>query len=62
MPSTRPHLHEVGAELERQAVVTEAQLRAAIWQGNKAQERAARIQLNELNSKLLLIHARVRVN
>ncbi|WP_380005690.1 hypothetical protein [Deinococcus oregonensis] len=33
---------------------------AAVWQGNKAGERAIRIELNELNSKLLLIRSQIK--
>lgn len=60
LPSSRPHLHQIKAELERQVTDTETRLRAATWQGNRAEDRALRIELNDLNSKLLLIHSRVK--
>ncbi|UQN08591.1 hypothetical protein [Deinococcus sp. QL22] len=59
LPLTRPQLHEVQAELQRQIALTEARLSAALWQGNKQSQRTLRIELNELNSKLMLIQTRV---
>ncbi|MFB9991095.1 hypothetical protein ACFFLM_03735 [Deinococcus oregonensis] len=60
LPTGRARLQGVQAELEWQVTATDARLTAAVWQGNKAGERAIRIELNELNSKLLLIRSQIK--
>jgi hypothetical protein len=61
LPTTRSGLHEVEAELNWQVVAMEAQLTAAVWQRQRGDERAKRIELNELNSKLMLIHSQLKI-
>ncbi|MDB5046879.1 MAG: hypothetical protein JWQ08_2929 [Deinococcus sp.] len=60
LPAGRAPLQSVQAELEWQAMATEARLTEAVWQRNRASERAIRIELNELNSKLLLIRSQLK--
>ena len=59
LPLTRPQLQDVQAQLQRQIVLIEGRLSTAIWQRDTPGQRAFRIELNELNSKLMLIHTRV---
>ncbi|WP_019011454.1 hypothetical protein [Deinococcus aquatilis] len=62
LPSSRPQLQEVQAHLERQAVLAEVRLTAAIWKGGrKAEERTVRVELNDLNSQLLFIRTQLKV-
>ncbi|WP_019010227.1 hypothetical protein [Deinococcus aquatilis] len=59
LPSSRPQLQEVQANLERQVVFIEARL-AAIGQGDRqAEERALRVKLSTLRSQLTFIHMRM---
>lgn len=60
LPSDRSQLQDVRAELAREVAMIEARLTAAIWQRHKSDERAVRIELNELNSKLMLIHSQLK--
>ncbi|UQN08234.1 hypothetical protein [Deinococcus sp. QL22] len=62
LPCDTVDLAEVETDLQRQIVLAEARFRAAVWLGyNRVEERAARIEIMELNSKLIAIQMRVNV-
>ncbi|UQN09295.1 hypothetical protein [Deinococcus sp. QL22] len=62
LPCDAVHLAGVETDLQRQIVLAEARFRAAVWLGNnRVEERAARVEVIELNSKLMAIQMRVNV-
>lgn len=62
LPGDAVGLQQIEAELHRQIVLAEARFRAAVWQGNnRVEERAARVQVIELNSKLMATRTRSSV-
>lgn len=60
LPTDLAELRAVQADLGRQIVQAEARLRRAVNLGkNRLEERAARVELTELNSKLMAIQTRL---
>jgi hypothetical protein len=60
LPANVADLQALQADLGRQIVQAEARLRTAVSRGNdRAEERAARVQLTELNSKLMTVQTRL---
>ncbi len=60
LPTDLPQLQTLQADLGRQIVQAETRLRTAVGRGNdRAEERAARVQLTELNSKLMTVQTRL---
>lgn len=60
LPADLLGLQAVRADLERQVLQAETRLKTAVGQGkDRAEERAARVELTELNSKLMTIQTRL---
>ncbi|MFB9992500.1 hypothetical protein ACFFLM_11030 [Deinococcus oregonensis] len=60
LPADLVGLQALQADLGRQIVQAEARLRRAVSRGNdRIEERAARVELTELNSKLMTIQTRL---
>ncbi|MFB9994813.1 hypothetical protein ACFFLM_22935 [Deinococcus oregonensis] len=62
LPGDAVGLQQVETELHHQIVLSEAKFRATVWLGSsRAEERLARLELTELNSKLMAIQMRSNV-
>ncbi|WP_019010489.1 hypothetical protein [Deinococcus aquatilis] len=60
LPVDLPGLQAVQEDLGRQIVQAETRLRSAVGRGNdRLEERAARVELTELNSKLMTVQTRL---
>jgi len=60
LPADLLGLQSVQADLERQIIQAETRLKRAVGQGHdRVEERAARVELTELNSKLMTIQTRL---
>lgn len=62
LPSDPAGLEALEADLHRRIALAEARFRAAVWLGtNRVEERAARLEITELNSQLMAVQLRPAV-